>query len=367
MKKIIVSFAALVCVFSCFAQNCAIHGHINISEVQGKEVSVINILTDSILSTTTIRDSAFTFNIPVNEPFWCKIKTENIDDFNYYYLTIVAEPGTVTCDLVTDELTGTPTNERYSQYSVEMKRENAIMNDIAEQYNTEYEKNHNPFAKETKSLADELLAQMKKTTNLAKNTFIENKDNLLATEAFNYLIEMLEYKFIKYNELNSLWAEASPLVRNYPPLAEKMKKLDNLNLTAAGKPYIDLDLTDFKTGKSVKLSDYIDGKIALIDFWASWCKPCREEIPNIAQIYDKYGKDIVVISLNVWDKPDAQAKAIHSMKMNWTQLSDSTKNATNVYDVKGIPHIMLIGKDGKILDRDLRGEEIEIAVQKALK
>lgn len=366
MKKFVASVAALIYALVCFAQDCTIHGRINVPAVQGKKVSAINIVTDETLAMTTIRDSAFSFNIPVDEPFWCKIKTENINGFNFYYLKIVAEPGTVTCNLVTDELTGTPTNERYHQYSSEMKRETAVLDDLAEKYSKEYEKSHNPFTKQAKNIADEMLAQIRKTTNLAKNTFIDNKDNLLATEAFDYLIEMLEYKFIKYNELNSLLAEASPIVRNYPPLVEKMEKLDNLNLTAAGKPYIDLDLTDFKTGKSVKLSDYINGKIVLIDFWASWCKPCREEIPNIARIYEKYGQDIVVISLNVWDKPDAQAKAINSMKMNWTQLTDSTKNATNAYDIKGIPHIMLIGKDGKILDRDLRGEEIETAIQKAL-
>ena len=111
----------------------------------------------------------------------------------------------------------------------------------------------------------------------------------------------------------------------------------------------------------------IKGKVALIDFWASWCRPCRAEIPNIKKIYEKYGgKDLVVISLNVWDKPEAQAKAIKDLGMTWTQLTDATRNATDTYGVDGIPQILLIGKDGVIIARNLRGEEIEKAVKKAL-
>ena len=160
---------------------------------------------------------------------------------------------------------------------------------------------------------------------------------------------------------------ASTVVTTYQNLQEKLAKMEKLSHTAPGKPFIDLDLTDYKTGKPIKLSKVIKGKVALIDFWASWCGPCRREIPNIAKIQEKYdSKDFVVVSLNVWDKPDAQAKAIKDMKMTWTQLTDPTHNATDVYGVDGIPQILLIGKDGVIIARDLRGEEIDKAVKKAL-
>ena len=106
----------------------------------------------------------------------------------------------------------------------------------------------------------------------------------------------------------------------------------------------------------------------MIDFWASWCGPCRAEIPNIAEMHKKYAdKGVVVIGLNVWDKPDAQRKTIETMNMTWLQLADTTKVATDTYGVNGIPQIMLIGKDGTILARDLRGEAIEVAIVEALK
>ena len=89
---------------------------------------------------------------------------------------------------------------------------------------------------------------------------------------------------------------------------------------------------------------------------------------GIAKIYAKYAdKGLVVIGLNVWDKPENQRKTIETMKMSWIQLSDTTNNATNVYGIAGIPQIMVIDDDGTILARNLRGEEIEKVVIEALK
>ena len=143
--------------------------------------------------------------------------------------------------------------------------------------------------------------------------------------------------------------------------------LRKLEATKAGQAYVDIDVIDYQTGNAAKLSDYVAGKIALVDFWASWCRPCRAEIPNIANIYKKYGDKIAVISLNVWDESESQAETIKELKMNWIQLTDTTKKATEAYGINGIPQIMLIGADGTILARDLREGAIEEAIVNALK
>ena len=87
-------------------------------------------------------------------------------------------------------------------------------------------------------------------------------------------------------------------------------------------------------------------------------------------MHKKYAdKGLVVIGLNVWDKPEAQQKAIETMNMTWLQLADTTRveTAADIYGINGIPQIMLIGKDGVIAARDLRGEAIEAAIIEALK
>ena len=105
----------------------------------------------------------------------------------------------------------------------------------------------------------------------------------------------------------------------------------------------------------------------LVDFWAKWCGPCRNEIPFIAEMHKKYeSKGLVVIGLNVWDKPEAQQKLIAEKEMTWLQLADTTRIATEVYGVSAIPQIMLIDKDGTIVARNLRGEAIEEAILKVI-
>lgn len=123
-------------------------------------------------------------------------------------------------------------------------------------------------------------------------------------------------------------------------------------------------------GKEIKLSDF-RGKYVLIDFWATWCAPCIAEMPNLKKTYQDFGGDrFEVIGLNL-DEDIKDAIAFQKKRPSaYTQVHLGAgweeETATRDYGVDGIPTIMLIGPDGSIIARDLRGQAIYNAVKKAL-
>lgn len=156
---------------------------------------------------------------------------------------------------------------------------------------------------------------------------------------------------------------------------EYVKQLVSLSgaksATAEGKMFTDFTVVQDPAdslGSTVSLSDYVGkGKYVLVDFWASWCGPCKQELPNIASVYEKYkGDDFDVLSIAVWDDPADTKVAAEEHGVVWNQIINAQQVPTDLYGIEGIPHIILFGPDGTILKRDLRGEDIEAAVAEAL-
>ena len=148
-------------------------------------------------------------------------------------------------------------------------------------------------------------------------------------------------------------------------------------LTKEGKPFVDFTV-DHVLGKAAdgslvtekrSLSDYVGkGKYILVDFWSPWCPPCKEELPNIKQVYEKYhGDKFDILSVAVWEESrgmdwhDTIDTAV-VYGITWNQINNGHREPASLYGIDGIPHVILFGPDGTILKRDLRGEELEKAV-----
>lgn len=121
-------------------------------------------------------------------------------------------------------------------------------------------------------------------------------------------------------------------------------------------------------GKTEKLSDYVGkGQYVLVDFWASWCGPCRAVIPNLINVYDKYkGKKFKMLGVTVDDAPEDSEDAISVLGIKYPQMLNADDSCARIYGINEIPHIILFGPDGTILARDLHGEMIEITVKQHL-
>ena len=124
--------------------------------------------------------------------------------------------------------------------------------------------------------------------------------------------------------------------------------------------------------KQVKFSDYVGkGTYVLVDFWSPWCGPCRREIPNIQKVYNDYKKKgLEILSIAVWErKPQSHTiETAAELGMDWHHINNAQSVPTDIYGIGGIPHLMLIGPDGTILERGFHGlEGIEAAVAKHIK
>ena len=137
-----------------------------------------------------------------------------------------------------------------------------------------------------------------------------------------------------------------------------------------GQQYTNLEMAA-PDGKMHKISEFVgEGKYVLVDFWASWCGPCRAEMPNVLEAYSKYhAKGFEVVGVSFDQKKAAWIKAIGQLKMPWLQISDLKGwgcAAALVYKVDAIPDNILIDPQGKIIDRGLRGKALHNRLEKLL-
>lgn len=163
------------------------------------------------------------------------------------------------------------------------------------------------------------------------------------------------------NYINRLLEEEAEYAKRQAEAAEKQKA------TAVGAMFADFEVEN--DGKTQKLSDFVGkGQYVLVDCWASWCGPCRQEIPNLINVYNKYkNKNFNVLGVTVSDRVDDTKRAIEELGINYPQImGEQNTSGAEVYGIMGIPHIILFGPDGTILARDLRGEMIEAAVKQHL-
>jgi peroxiredoxin len=135
-----------------------------------------------------------------------------------------------------------------------------------------------------------------------------------------------------------------------------------------GEQFVDFESED-QNGKLKKLSE-LKGKVVLLEFWASWCGPCRQENPNLVKTYENFnpkGFEIFAVSLD--ENKESWLKAIKEDNLNWEHVSDlkGTRNeASLIYGVNGIPDNFLIAENGEIIGRNLRGDKLNQKLKEIL-
>ena len=178
------------------------------------------------------------------------------------------------------------------------------------------------------------------------------------------------YSGFTYDQLKEALAPTSGYYKE-ESLKEAKAYLASLELRRPGLMYTDLVMKDMND-KEIKLSQFAGkGNYVFVDFWASWCGPCRAEMPNVVEAYNKYhSKGLEIVGVSFDQKKDAWTAMVKKLGMEWPQMSDLKGwqcEAGKVYGIRSIPSNILLDKDGKIIAMDLRGEALQTELAKLLK
>jgi len=180
--------------------------------------------------------------------------------------------------------------------------------------------------------------------------------------SYSAFLLSFELGSLELDDKETILKTLTPAARNNGPARRIEESIRINNLTGIGKQALDFTQND-TLGRPVSLSSF-RGKYVLVDFWASWCGPCRAENPNVVAAFGQYSdKNFTVLGVSL-DRPDGKEKwlkAIHDDHLTWTHVSDLKfwNNAVaKQYDINAIPANLLIGPDGKILAKSLHGDEL---------
>ena len=358
MKKLVLWAALAVAAMPAMAQGLK-YSVSGTSADEGKKVYLMDMLTDKKIDSLVVANGKFSFSGTADENALMAVMAESKQ-----WRTVFFNDGTpVTVNLNDSTLKGSALNERLTKYDLEGEVESRQL--------TKKLKSMKP--EQIQANADALMDEINKVNDIktatANRVFKEERQSLIPL-AFAQ-IYFLDNGVIAYDDL----VKEQVAFANHPYLKKAMEDVaavTNMGNTEKaafiGQQYTDLEMAD-PDGKMHKISELVgEGKYVLVDFWASWCGPCRAEMPNVLEAYNKYhDKGFEVIGVSFDQKKDAWVKAIEQIKMPWLQISDLKGwdcAAAPVYKIDAIPDNILIDPQGKIIDRGLRDKPLHNRLQR---
>ncbi len=361
-------FLVFICCFSLGIQaqeGFTIHGKIGTLDAPAKAFLRYKDDGKTVTDSAILHNGQFTFTGKLTSPVEADLTIKHGDTFSsrdnlHFYIenadiTVTAQDNFVRNAVVKGSLT----NDEYRRLSELQRPYRRIADSVKAVYNarTLQERKDTAFLK---AITPIVLSSRVGYDSVNRSFIAKHPNSYISLVTFRQV--ELGYNFnpdtaaLKFEQF-PLGLRESALGKQLAAIIEKGRK------TNIGIPAMDFVQKD-TTGKPVKLSDFL-GQYVLLDFWASWCSPCRAENPNLLKAYNKYkDKNFTILGVSLDDEATRKAwiNAVEKDGLPWTQVSELKgfkSKAAVLYGVTAIPSNFLIDPDGKIIARNLRGEELE--------
>lgn len=302
----------------------------------GAMARIVSYDTDTAIDSVRVSDNVAIFSGDIDEPVLAYVATDS-----GIKPVFVLESGTIALSKE-GQFFGSMLNDTFRSFTHDVQ-------DIAMQYRMA----------QTPQQAAEIEKRFRAAVMKA---FEENSDNPLGVLLFHQL-NIQEMPLAEFDGYLARY----PVLKASKKLRQFRDELAKRDKTSEGKMFTDFEVT--YDGMTKRLSDYVGkGRYTLVDFWASWCGPCARQVPVLKDIYNKYkDKSLDVLGVAVWDKPEDTKRAIERHALPWDNIINAQQIPTDLYNITGIPCIILFGPDGTIVSRGLQGDALRQAVDNLMR